>query len=81
MAAVNIAAVWVPRFVAAGEEVVLYVFGFERDEEGAVLGTPETGAARAGRVAAARACKGPAVKRMQSKRDDTSVPLMKSSKN
>ena len=56
------------------------MFCFDRDDAGAV-GTPETGAARAGRVAAARACKGPAVRRMQSKRDETSVPLMKSSKN
>lgn len=37
--------------------------------------------ARAGRVAAANAVKGPVVRRMQSKRDSTSAPFMKSSKN
>lgn len=47
----------------------------------ATPGTPGTGPARAGRVAPERACKGPVVRRMQSKSDATSAPFMKSSRN
>lgn len=55
---------------------------FGRDERAAAMpGRVETGPARAGRVAAARAWSGPAVRRMQSKSDATSAPFIKSSKN
>lgn len=56
--------------------------GFDIEERAAAtLETPVTGVARAGRVAAASECNGPAVRRMQSNRDATSPPFMKSSRN